>query len=603
MTFPENARFYARKYYKTLLAAVLCVLGGVTYFLLESRSLASKSPFLFIVLYTDILLLLYVSYIVLKKAIGMFKLKRDKSSGGNKFRRQVITLFSCVTIIPSMCVFLFASVFFNIGIESLFKAPVKIAINNANQVSDIYINDMKQALENYAYGIGLRLQECMQGNVIEKTELEHVLNTETSGLGMDAVVMQITDEERNVIAKSPFTLSLQFESVPEGVNYLGDGDLLSWESNNSILAMEVLDSSTSLYLIVSRPVDQTIIDHKSKIKTAVHEYTTIATQRAGLKITFMMFFSAITILMLSFVILTGLIFANRIVKPVNKLITAAKNVSLGKYNSPIHADKFRNEFDILISSFNMMISKLEEQKKDIIISNRQNAWRDIARKIAHEIKNPLTPIQLSAERLKRKYKNEISTDPAVFETCIETIIRQVSCIGNLVKEFSDFARMPAPKMENTDIMKLIRETVFLQSTANKDIIFEISSKEESFFCYVDASQMNQVMINLLQNSVNAIKERDYQDKNEKIFEKIKVKFSIFDDMYKVTVEDTGPGFSGSALEHALDPYYTTRESGSGLGLAIVYKIVIEHGGSVDLKNSDDLGGACVSIQIPVCNQF
>lgn len=525
-------------------------------------------------------------------------------SKGNKnyFRRQVVLLFSFVTIIPSICVFLFASVFFNIGIESFFKAPVKIAMKNANQVSNIYIHDMMKALENYTLGVGNRIQSALKnGEGFDRESIENILNSETEGLGIDAIIIQRPDDNtRNIIARSLFTLSLQFEDIPSDFLYLNDGEIISWESKNCVLSIEALDSEESIYLLVSRNVDQRILDHKDKINVAVNEYTMIANQRSVLKITFLMVFMVITIILLFIVVFIGIIFANRIVKPVNKLIWAAKNVSLGDYNTLISTNKFRNEFDLLISSFNKMILKLEEQRKTIIISNRQNAWRDIARKIAHEIKNPLTPIQLSAERLRRKYEREIKTDPNIFISCVETIIRQVHFIGNLVKEFSDFARMPAPKFEYVDIIKIIKDTIFLQNNAHRNILFLFENNNiESYMCYVDPLQINQVLMNLLQNSINAINENvDKRNDNSDIMGRIRVIFERQDRGYILIVEDDGPGFSDSALEHALDPYYTTRESGNGLGLAIVYKIIIEHGGSIDIQNSEVLGGGSVKIYIP-----
>lgn len=567
--------------------------GAGTYFILTSTNENLKSASLFWFLYADILLLFFLIYITVRQIVRILKYKKRQTSNGNRFQRQIITLFSCVTIIPATCVFLFAVLFFNMGIESLFKAPVKAIIENANQVAEIYIKETRSALENYAYVVGMQLSGVMNDIMANDKEIEKILSDETSGLGIDAIVFQeIKDDKRVIIAKSPFTLSLQFEDMPQEAFFLDNGDVLSWEAKQFAIAVNVLDRDSGIYLVVSKNIDQNILNHKHKIRNAVHEYTSLATQRTGLKITFMTFFSSIIILLLAIVILTGILFANRMMKPINSLIYAAKNISLGKYNTPIVAPKFKNELDILISSFNIMVTKLGEQRKELAISNKQNAWRDIARKIAHEIKNPLTPIQLSAERLKRKYNNQITTDREVFVTCIDTIIRQVSCIGSLVKEFSDFARMPAPKLENIDLIQLIRETVLLQSNSHKHINFHVNLNNiTNCFCYIDPSQITQVMMNLLQNAVNAITENKDGGNIYMALQKERETCIII-------CEDDGPGFSPNALEHALDPYFTTRESGNGLGLAVVYKIIIEHGGQIELSNSKISGGASVKIILP-----
>jgi two-component system nitrogen regulation sensor histidine kinase NtrY len=482
---------------------------------------------------------------------------------------------------------------------------VKAVIETANQVANIYINDTRNVLENYTLGVGMQIKGMMSDITISNSDIEEILKNETSGLGIDAIICQLSRKDgRVVVAKSPFTLSLQFEDIPQNVLFLEDGEVTSFETKNSIIAVEALSSGTGTYLMVSKNIERKIVDHRDKINDAILEYAHLSSAKTGLKMTFIAFFSSVIILLLLIVILAGIIFANRIVRPVNKLIYAAKNVSLGNYNSPITVPKSKNELDILISSFNIMTTKLEEQKNELIISNRQNAWRDIARKIAHEIKNPLTPIQLAAERLRRKYNAEIKTEPEIFTTCIDTIIRQVNCIGTLVKEFSDFARMPDPKFENTNVINLIKEVVFLQNNSNKNIQFHVkySGIDAEYVYYIDPSQMNRVFMNLLQNSINAINENVCKRSEQDLIQGniyISINNDEISNEYRIVVEDDGPGFSPGAINHALDPYYTTRENGSGLGLAIVYKIIIEHSGHVEIANSKEFGGASVVITLPM----
>ncbi len=168
----------------------------------------------------------------------------------------------------------------------------------------------------------------------------------------------------------------------------------------------------------------------------------------------------------------------------------------------------------------------------------------------------------------------------------------MNCIGALVKEFSDFARMPAPKLENIDLIQLIKETMLLQNNSHKNINFHVNLNNiTNCFCYIDPSQITQVIMNLLQNSINAIIENK-DDGNIYINLQKERKSCI------IIFEDDGLGFSISALEHALDPYFTTRKSGNGLGLAVVYKIITEHGGQIELSNSKVFKGASVKIILP-----
>ncbi|MDR1289477.1 MAG: HAMP domain-containing protein [Holosporales bacterium] len=576
-------------------ATVLCFY--ITYIILTKSKNSLNSSWLLLVLYADIVLISVSSLMVLNQIKRLLRL-RSLRQKGNRFHKQIMILFSCGTIIPTSCIFVFAVLFFNVGIDNLFKSPVKNAIDNANHVASIYVNDMKITMENFVNGVGERIEKCTNGFIIDTEKIEEILEEETSRLKIEAsVVMSANGYNFTVLAKSPFSLPAYLENLPREISHLEKGNVLSWETESCVMAAQMVNSELGVYLIASTGIDPIVLDHKHKTKVAVMEYSNLATQRTGLKFTFIAFFSVVATLLLLLSIFVGIIFANWILKPVNKLIIATKNVGSGSYDTQVISKKFNNEWDTLILTFNNMISKLEQQKQQLIISNKQNAWRDIARKIAHEIKNPLTPIQLSAERLKNRYRREITTSPEIFDSCVDTIIRQVSCIGNLVKEFSDFARMPAPKMEKSDIVRILKEVVFIQSNAHKEITFIQNYETQTFLCNFDQSQINQVMMNILQNAINAIVENSKSNTDEAIGI-IKVIFRTKNNRMYITIEDDGPGFSEVAMERAMEPYYTTREAGSGLGLAIVYRIVNDHGGDIFLGRSENLSGARVTIEMP-----
>jgi two-component system, NtrC family, nitrogen regulation sensor histidine kinase NtrY len=233
---------------------------------------------------------------------------------------------------------------------------------------------------------------------------------------------------------------------------------------------------------------------------------------------------------------------------------------------------------------------------DFLAAQRQAAWADIARRIAHEIKNPLTPIQLSAERLRRKYLKhikEIETD--TFTLCIDTIIRQVDDIRCLVDEFSSFARMPAPVFSLNNIVSICKEIIFLQSSANPDIefIFEVEDDEITF--EFDPQQIRQAIQNIIKNAILAIK--TVQDRfagvaSKKEYAKVRVVVKDYDGKLAIDIEDNGPGFPKTGREQLVEPYVTFHPEGSGLGLAIVRKILEDHNGELLLDDSE-LGGAKV----------
>lgn len=228
---------------------------------------------------------------------------------------------------------------------------------------------------------------------------------------------------------------------------------------------------------------------------------------------------------------------------------------------------------------------------DLLSAQRKAAWSDVARKIAHEIKNPLTPIQLSAERLKKRYLSEIHTDPVTFKKCVDTIIRQVQHIGKLVAEFSSFARMPEPVMKEENLAEICSQALFLQKQADPDIIYELDIKQESVPFYCDSQQLSQVMTNLLKNAYEAIKENNIDE----VKPTVNLTLCVEVDKIVITVSDTGLGFPKSGREQLTQPYFTTRANGTGLGLAIVAKIVEDHGGELVLGDSVLLGGAEVKL--------
>ncbi len=233
----------------------------------------------------------------------------------------------------------------------------------------------------------------------------------------------------------------------------------------------------------------------------------------------------------------------------------------------------------------------------LMSAQRKAAWSDVARKIAHEIKNPLTPIQLSAERLKRKYLKEIQTDPDVFKTCVDTIVRQVGQIGRLVNEFSSFARMPEPILVTDNIVTIAKNALDLQIQAHAGIVFEFESNQPEVFVSCDGSQLTQVLTNLLQNAINAVQLDEIAGKAKPEHPVIKVSIHSVDNKCIVSVDDNGPGLPVNGRERLTEPYYTTHSKGTGLGLAIVAKIIEDHRGRLELGDSP-LGGARVLFEIP-----
>lgn len=231
---------------------------------------------------------------------------------------------------------------------------------------------------------------------------------------------------------------------------------------------------------------------------------------------------------------------------------------------------------------------------DLMSAQRMAAWGDVARRIAHEIKNPLTPIQLSAERLKRRYLKQIKEDPDTFSMCTDTIIRQVGDIGRMVDEFSSFARMPRPTVKEEDAKELCQQALFLQRNGNPGIRYTANLPSHPVPLNCDRRQVSQVLTNILKNSAEAIEGRD--ENPDTPLPQGEISLSLIEDEtgLRIVVEDNGRGLPKEGRERLTEPYMTTRSKGTGLGLAIVKKIMEDHGGFLSLQDREG-GGARISL--------
>lgn len=234
----------------------------------------------------------------------------------------------------------------------------------------------------------------------------------------------------------------------------------------------------------------------------------------------------------------------------------------------------------------------------LISAQRNAAWGDVARRIAHEIKNPLTPIQLSAERLRRKYANEVQSNPDVFERCTDTIIRQVNDIGRMVDEFSSFARMPKPVISSEDVRELAKAAIFPQKVAFSDIDFTMEAPDAPVLVQCDGRLIVQALSNLLKNAAESIGAR-LADDEEGAPGRIVVKIETGEALAKVHIIDNGVGLPKEERHRLAEPYMTTRAKGTGLGLAIVKKVAEEHGGALEFIDDHSLGetGARMTVSL------
>ncbi len=575
------------------LAALLS--GIATYWAItQSTTLTDKTHTVLPFIYLDLTLLLLLAVIIAKRLVELW-LERRRGLMGAKLHVHIVALFSLVAVTPAICVVVFSALFFNVGEKTWFGQPVRDALDEGRVVAEAYLKEHKKTIKIDAHALVGKLRPQMAFFIEKPQALSQALNEETDQGELGEIL--VFNGNSQVIARSYLTFSLELEKILyTDFEKVRAGEIVVKESDDRVRALIRLDPLTDTYLFVGKLIDPDVLQHISRTQGAIQDYVRLVAQHSGIQITFIAFFSLVALLLLLAAIWVGLTFANVLVRPISRLITAAEAVSQGNLSIKIEEEPLGNELDNLTQSFNRMTYRLQQQNQALILSQRKAAWADVARKIAHEIKNPLTPIQLSAERLKRRYLKEITSDPETFQACVDTIVRQVSHIGNLVNEFSSFARMPEPKIESVDIVELCQQALFLQRQPWPSLEFTYHTPGTPVIFDCDAQQLSQVLTNLLQNAINAVTESGKDETG-----KVSLKVEVQDDHLLITVEDNGPGFPKNGRDRLLEPYYTTRTKGTGLGLAIVSKIVSDHNGHMQLNDSE-LGGASIELAFPFQNR-
>ena len=255
-----------------------------------------------------------------------------------------------------------------------------------------------------------------------------------------------------------------------------------------------------------------------------------------------------------------------------------------KIGIKLEIDEIKTDKDLekLNTNFNLMINKLKSQQEKLIINERHEAWGNLARKLAHEIKNPLTPIQLTIDRIRTKYSNTVDNNKKDnFEENLKIINNQIKQIENLVNEFSDFARMPKPILKNNDLIQIVKDNIKLVSELDKDIKIDLNSSSQKIIFKGDKEQLSRVFFNLIKNSIESIKQKE--EKNPNFSKEISIEIKENNDHINISIIDNGLGFDilTNNIKDILHPYFTTKKNGSGLGLSIVNKILNDHNGKIE----------------------
>ena len=585
------------KNYKWVIASSLvCIIFGLlTFFTFINQSFVKLNDYnLQVLLIIDIILLILFFSLVIFETYKILNEKKEKKLGSETSLRYIL-FFSTTTLLPSLLIAIFSLILFNVGLQNFFDKKIKTVVNSSSELAKNYLEEVRNSIESDILLVNLDVN-AKPSMFYENPQLfARLLASQRLLRRLDEV--HLLDSSGNIIMSSVVDSNLEFVPPPDEAferSLNGKPIRIVDPETNRTSALVKLSNFIDTYIYIVKFLEPQLISYIEEADTAVSFYFKVQEGKTGIKITFAIIYLLIVSLLLFLSIILSINFANRLTLPIVNLIGASEKISSGDLSAKVPFVDTDGEFKKLNENFNSMIDKLKRQQDKLLASERHSAWESVARKLAHEIKNPLTPIQLSIDRIKEKYLKKDEEENSNLSNYLNTITNQIKDIEHLANEFSDFARMPKPIMKKIDLTKVISRSINLLKLSEKNITFNFFDKKSNLFIKGDEEQINRVFINLIKNSIESINEK--KTKNAVFKGKINVDIKEDSDYIYVTVTDNGMGFNQVNKKKMITPYYTTKKKGTGLGLSIVTKIISDHNSTIlfnSIKN-----GAKVEIAIP-----
>jgi two-component system nitrogen regulation sensor histidine kinase NtrY len=630
---------------------------------------------------------------------------RRRGRAAARLHVQIVSLFSIIAVLPAVLVSLVANVTIDRGFDRLFSGPTREVIQNSVIIARAYMQEHAQLIRGDILGMANDLNHARPLYDQDRRTFLELLTA--SAASRDLPGAMLIDKDDNILEKAQTGTRLSF--APPPADFLNnvketEPEIAVLPEENYVGAVIRLRAFSDTFLYVARLLDPRVVAQLKQTEASAAEYAEIESRRLGIQVNFALMFAVIALTILTASILIGLNFANWLVAPIRRLMSAANVVSTGDLHVQVPVHRSEGDLAQLGETFNKMTQELRTQRDELVNASdlidsrrrfieavlssasagiigvdasgsvgilnrsaeklighaesetlgrplsdvlpelddmmktaregtqrlvqgqitisrdghernlsvrvsaeqtsqsrdsyiitldditelvsaqRTSAWGDVARRIAHEIKNPLTPIQLSAERIRRKFGKVITEDKAVFEQCTDTIVRQVDDIRRMVDEFSRFARMPKPVIEGEDVADTVRQAVFLMRVGHPDIDIEAEIKDEPLRAQFDRRLISQALTNIIKNATEAIEAVPAETLGKG---RIDVIAARDNDDIVIDVIDNGIGLPKVSRARLLEPYVTTREKGTGLGLAIVGRVLEDHGGRIELNDAGD----------------
>jgi two-component system nitrogen regulation sensor histidine kinase NtrY len=643
--------------------------------------------------------------IIVREVWQMIQARR-RGRAAARLHVQIVSLFSVIAVLPAVLVAIVANVTIDRGLDRLFSGPTREVIQNSLIVANAYLHEHAQLIRGDILGMANDIAHARPLFDQDRATFRELLTASAASRNLPGAML--IDKDRNILETAQTGIQQSFTTpAPEFLSNVDENEpqIAVFIEANYVAAVIRLRAFNDTFLYVARLLDPRVVAQLRQTQASVAEYAQLEARRLGIQVAFALMFAVIALTILMASVLIGLNFANWLVAPIRRLMSAANIVSTGDLHVQVPVHRSEGDLAQLGETFNKMTQELRTQRDELVSASdlidsrrrfieavlssasagiigvdasgsigilnrsaeklighaesetlghplsevlpelddmmktaregtqrlvqgqitinrdghernisvrvsaeqtshsrdsyiitldditelvsaqRTSAWADVARRIAHEIKNPLTPIQLSAERIRRKFGRVITEDKAVFEQCTETIVRQVDDIRRMVDEFSRFARMPKPVIEGEDVADTVRQAVFLMRVGHPEIDIQAEIKEEPMRAQFDRRLISQALTNIIKNASEAIEAVPQEQLGKGRIDVIAAREG--DDIV-IDVIDNGIGLPKVSRARLLEPYVTTREKGTGLGLAIVGRVLEDHGGRIELNDAGDI---------------
>ena len=574
--------FLKKNIFIIVLSTITLFLGFLTFLTFIDRSFIelNQNNLQYLLILNILLLLLLFAFIFfeVKKSI-----RNDIDKDGLKSNKRYITYFSLFTLIPSILISIFSLFLFSFALEKYFDKKVTTVVNNSYELAKNYVQQVRNKIE--ADIVLIAFDTNKSAKFLNDNIKEYKRFLKTQKLIRDIDEIHIIDQNKKLLFSNIDNLSNYTPPLDGALKLVLDDDrplkIINAPENISAAIIR-LQAFENRFLYVVKYLDKNISKYLTESQEAINFYYTVEDRSTGIKISFAIIYIIIVTLLLFISITIAIKFSSRFFRSINNLISASNAIGDGDLNTKVPEIKTDKDLEKLNKNFNSMIVRLKNQQEKLIINERHEAWGNLARKLAHEIKNPLTPIQLTIDRIKEKYSQKIeNNEKDNFEENLKIINNQIKQIENLVNEFSDFARMPKPIFKNNDLIKIINDNIKFLSQIDPTIKLNFISNNPKILLESDKEQINRVFLNLIKNSIESIQQKAENHSN---FDKI-ITIEIYEknNQIYIIIIDNGLGFGifENNVNEILNPYVTTKKNGTGLGLSIVNKIINDHNGKLN----------------------